>query len=66
MIWRSSCTYYGLGWLQLDQGRQGLKRLMLLMISHQIANLDVEQVKAAALARAPGCKAIWPELIDEN
>ena len=39
---------------------------MLLMTAHQIGNLDVEQVKSAALARAPGCKAIWPESIDEN
>jgi hypothetical protein len=40
--------------------------LMLLMTAHQIDNLDVEQVKAVALARDPGCKAIWPELIDEK
>ena len=45
----ATCTYYGLGWLQLDQGRQALKRLMLLMTAHQIGDLDVEQVKAAAL-----------------
>ena len=57
----ATCTYYGLGWLQPDQGRQALKRLMLLITAHQIGNLDVEQVKAAALARDPGCKAIWPE-----
>ena len=56
----ATCTYYGLGWLQPDQGRQALKRLMLLITAHQIGNLDVEQVKAAALARDPGCKAIWP------
>jgi hypothetical protein len=62
----ATCTYYGLGWLQPDQGRQALKRLMLLMTAHQIGNLDVEQVKSAALARDPGCKAIWPESIDEN
>ena len=62
----ATCTYYGLGWLQLDQGRQALKRLMLLITAHQIGNLDVEQVKAAALARDPGCKAIWPEPIDKN
>ena len=60
------CTYYGLGLLQPDQGRQALKRLMMLIFAHQIGNLDVEQVKAVALARYPGCKAIWPETIDEN
>ena len=48
-----------LGWLDL-------KRLMLLITAHQIGNLDGEQVKAAALARDPGCKAIWPEPIDKN
>jgi hypothetical protein len=63
----ATCTYYGLGWLQPDQARQALKRLMLLITAHQLGNLDVEQVKAAALARDPGCKAIWPaESIDEN
>ena len=62
----ATCTYYGLGWLQPDQGRQALKRLMLLITAHQIGNLDVEQVKAAALARDPGCKAIWPKPIDKN
>jgi hypothetical protein len=62
----ATCTYYGLGWLQPDQGRQALKRLMMLIAAHQIGKLDVEQVKAAALARDPGCKAIWPETIDEN
>ena len=62
----ATCTYYGLGWLQPDQGRQALKRLMLLITAHQIGNLDEDQVKAAALARDPGCKAIWPELSDEN
>ncbi len=49
-----------------DQGRQALKRLMLLITAHQIGDLDGEQVKAAALARDPGCKAIWPQPIDEN
>ena len=62
----ATCTYYGLGWLQPDQGRQALKRLMLLMTAHQLGNLDVEQVKSVALARDPGCHAIWPESIDEN
>ena len=62
----ATCTYYGLGWLQPDQGRQALKRLMLLMNAHQLGNLDVEQVKSVALARDPGCQAIWPEPIDEN
>ena len=63
----ATCTYYGLGWLQPDQGRQALKRLMLLMNAHQLGNLDVEQVKSVALARDPGCQAIWPaESIDEN
>ncbi len=62
----ATCTYYGLGWLQPDQGRHALKRLILLITAHQIGDLDGEQVKAAALARDPGCKAIWPEPIDEN
>ena len=62
----ATCTYYGLGWLQPDQGRQALKRLMLLMTAHQLGNLDVEQVKSVALARDPACHAIWPESIDEN
>ena len=62
----ATCTYYGLGWLQPDQGRQALKRLMLLMNAHQLGNLDVEQVKSVALARDPACHAIWPESIDEN
>ena len=62
----ATCTYYGLGWLHPDQGRQALKCLMLLMTAHQIGNLDVEQVKAVALARDPGRQAIWPESIDEN
>ena len=62
----ATCMYYGLGWLQPDQARQALKRLMLLITAHQLGNLDVEQVKAAALARDPGCKAIWPETMDEN
>ena len=62
----ATCTYYGLGWLQPDQGRQALKRLMLLIAGHQIGNLEVDDVKAAALARDPGCKAIWPEAFDEG
>ena len=62
----ATCTYYGLGWLQPDQGRQALKRLMLLIAAHQIGNLEVDDVKAAALARDPGCKAIWPEAFDEG
>ena len=62
----ATCTYYGLGWLQPDQGRQALKRLMLLITAHQIGNLEVDDVKAAALARDPGCKAIWPEAFDEG
>ena len=39
---------------------------MLLIAVHQIGNLDADDVKAAALARAPGCKAIWPEAFDEG
>ena len=62
----ATCTYYGLGWLQPDQGRQALKRLMLLIAGHQIGNLEVDDVKAAALARDPDCKAIWPEAFDEG
>ena len=60
----ATCTYYGLGWLEPDEGRQALKRLMLLITAHQIGNLEVEEVKASALARDPGCQAIWPEAID--
>ena len=60
----ATCTYYGLGWLEPDEGRQALKRLMLLITAHQIGNLEVEQVEASALARDPGCQAIWPEAID--
>ena len=60
----ATCTYYGLGWLETDEGRQALKRLMLLITAHQIGNLEVEEVKASALARDPGCQAIWPEAID--
>ena len=62
----ATCTYYGLGWLQPDQGRQALKRLMLFIAAHQIGNLEVDDVKAAVLARDPGCKAIWPEAFDEG
>ncbi len=62
----ATCTYYGLGWLQPDQGREALKRLILVITAHQIGDLNVEQVKAAALARDPGCKAIWPQPIDKN
>ena len=62
----ATCTYYGLGWLQPDQGRQALKRLMLLIAAQQIGNLEVDDLKAAALARDPGCKAIWPEAFDEG
>ena len=62
----ATCTYYGLGWLQPDQGRQALKRLMLLIAAQQIGNLEVDDVKAAALARDPGCEAIWPEAFDEG
>ncbi|QNJ26242.1 hypothetical protein SynSYN20_01919 [Synechococcus sp. SYN20] len=62
----ATCTYYGLGWLQPDQGRQALKRLMLLIAAHQIGNLEVDDVKAAALARDPGCEAIWPEAFYEG
>ena len=39
---------------------------MLLIAAHQIGNLEVDDVKAAALARDPGCKAIWPEAFDEG
>ena len=60
----ATCTYYGLGWLEPDEGRQALKRLMLLITAHQIGNLELEQVKASALARDPGCQAIWPEAMD--
>jgi hypothetical protein len=62
----ATCTYYGLGWLQPDQGRQALKRLLLLIEGHQIGHLDLEQVKATALTRDPGCKKIWPDPIDER
>lgn len=62
----ATCMYYGLGWLQPDQGRQALKRLMLLITAHQLGNFEVDDVKAAALARDPGCKAIWPEALNEG
>jgi hypothetical protein len=62
----ATCTYYGLGWLQPDQGRQALKRLLLLIEGHQIGHLDLEQVKTTALTRDPGCKKIWPDPIDER
>ena len=39
---------------------------MLLITAHQIGNLEVDDVKAAALARDPDCKAIWPEAFDEG
>jgi hypothetical protein len=62
----ATCTYYGLGWLQPDQGRQALKRLLLLIEGHQIGHLNLEKVKATALTRDPGCKKIWPDPIDER
>ena len=62
----ATCTYYGLGWLQPHQGRQALKRLMLFIAAQQICNFEVDDVKAAALARDPGCEAIWPEAFDEG
>lgn len=57
----ATCTYYGLGWLDSDQGRQALSRLMLLITGHQIGNVDPKDLKAAALARDPGCVEIWPK-----
>ena len=57
----ATCTYYGLGWLDPDQGRQALSRLMLLIKGHQIGNVDPKDLKTSALARDPGCVEIWPK-----
>ena len=61
----ATCMYYGLGWLQPDQGRQVLKRDAIDYCPPN-RELELDDVKAAALARDPGCKAIWPEALNEG
>lgn len=57
----ATCTYYGLGWLDGEDARQALTRLMKLINANHLGAAQAEQAKTAALERDPGCQAIWPE-----
>jgi hypothetical protein len=60
----ATCTYYGLGWIDEDNARQALTRLMQLIRAHHLGATQAEQAKAEALERDPGCQAIWPKSDD--
>ncbi len=60
----ATCTYYGLGWLQQDDARSALDRLMRLIRAHQLNPDASNELKSAALERDPGCQAIWPSSQD--
>ena len=57
----ATCTYVGLGWLDKDQGRQAITRLMQLISSHHLGQVEAIKAKEAALQRDPSCQAIWPD-----
>ena len=57
----ATCTYVGLGWLDKDQGRQAITRLMQLISAHHLGQAEAIKAKEAALQRDPSCHAIWPD-----
>ena len=57
----ATCTYVGLGWLDKDQGRQAMTRLMQLISAHHLGQAEAIKAKEAALERDPSCQAIWPD-----
>ena len=57
----ATCTYVGLGWLDKDQGRQAMTRLMQLISAHHLGQAEAIKAKEAALQRDPSCQAIWPD-----
>ena len=57
----ATCTYYGLGWINEDQGRKALRRLTTLIKGSYLGHEALNQATKIALGRAPGCQAIWPD-----
>lgn len=57
----ATCTYVGLGWLDKEQGRQAMTRLMQLISAHHLGQEEATKAKEAALQRDPTCQAIWPD-----
>ena len=57
----ATCTYYGLGWINEDQGRKALRRLTTLIKGSYLGHEALNQATKIALERDPGCQAIWPD-----
>jgi hypothetical protein len=57
---QATCTYYGLSWLQADQAKRGLRRI-LLEISKDQGPGAAEAARQETLDRDPGCLSVWPE-----
>ena len=57
----ATCTYYGLGWINEEQGRKALRRLTTLIKGSYLGDEALNRMMKIALERDPGCHAIWPD-----